>query len=46
MDGDEKFLRLATELGDKMMPVFRAPYGLVYRNINLKTGLGEDDERE
>ena len=43
MDGDEKFLRLATELGDKMLPVFKAPYGLVYRNINLKTGIASGE---
>lgn len=26
-----------------MLPVFKAPYGLVYRNINLKTGIGSGE---
>ena len=43
IDGDPKFLTLATELGNKMMPAFKAPWGLVYRNINLKTGVAGGD---
>lgn len=38
MDGDPKFLALAKELGDKMMPVFATPTGMPYRYVNFKTG--------
>ena len=43
IDGDTRFLTLATDLGNKMMPVFKASWGLAYRNINLKTGAAGGD---
>ncbi len=43
LDGDRKFLQLATDLGDRMLPVF---YGtgthMPYRYINLQTGKKRD----
>lgn len=36
--GDEGFLDLATDLGDRLLPVFDSPTGLPYVNVNLKTG--------
>ena len=36
--GDEGFLDLATDLGDRLLPVFDSPTGLPYVNINLQTG--------
>ncbi len=38
LDGDPKFLKLATSLANKMMPAFRTPTGMPYRYVNLKTG--------
>ncbi len=38
LDGDKRFLGLATELGNRMLPVFNSPTGMPYRMINLKTG--------
>ncbi len=39
LDGDPKFLAMAKNLADKMMPVFKSSWGLAFRNINLKTGV-------
>ncbi|MCX6281185.1 MAG: glycoside hydrolase family 47 protein [Bacteroidetes bacterium] len=38
LDGDKRFLDLATDLGNRMLPVFNSPTGMPYRMINLKTG--------
>jgi len=37
-DGDTKFLDLAKDLADRLLPVFNSPTGMPYRYINLKTG--------
>lgn len=38
LDGDKRFLELAVDLGDRLMPVFDTPTGIPYRMVNLKTG--------
>ncbi len=38
LDGDKRFLDLATDLGNRMLPVFNSPTGMPYRMVNLKTG--------
>ncbi len=38
LSGDTRLLTLATELGDRLLPVFRSPSGLPYVDINLRTG--------
>jgi mannosidase alpha-like ER degradation enhancer 2 len=38
MTGDKKLLRLAENLGMRLLPVFDSPTGLPYRYVNLKTG--------
>ncbi|MFI3294980.1 MAG: glycoside hydrolase family 47 protein [Rikenellaceae bacterium] len=38
LDGDPRFLELATDLGDRLMPVFDTPTGIPYRMVNLRTG--------
>lgn len=43
LDGDPKFLTMATTLADKMLPVFKASWGLAFRNINLKTGVASGE---
>jgi mannosidase alpha-like ER degradation enhancer 2 len=42
MDGDPGFLRLATDLGNRLLPAFDAPTGMPYRYVNLKTGETRD----
>lgn len=42
MDGDPKFLELAKELGDRLLPAFGSPTGMPYRMVNLKTGAVRD----
>ncbi|MFA8342684.1 MAG: glycoside hydrolase family 47 protein [Rhodothermaceae bacterium] len=37
-DGDERFLKLATDLADRLLPVFNSPTGMPYVFVNLKTG--------
>lgn len=37
LDGDEKFLNLAIDLTERLMPVFNSPTGMPYRYVNLKT---------
>jgi len=37
-DGDKRFLILATDLGNRMLPVFESPTGMPYRYVNLITG--------
>src|SRR5712691_2247139 len=38
LTGDEKLLKLAEDLGNRLLPVFNSPTGLPYRYVNLKTG--------
>jgi mannosidase alpha-like ER degradation enhancer 2 len=42
LDGDKRFLDLATQLGDKLLPAFNSPTGMPYRMVNLKTGKTSD----
>jgi len=38
MTGDQRLLKLAEDLGNRLLPVFNSPTGLPYRYVNLKTG--------
>ena len=38
LDGDERFIELAEDLGARLEPVFNSKTGMPYVNINLKTG--------
>lgn len=38
LDGDKKFLNLAVDLGNRLLPVFNSKTGMPYVNVNLKTG--------
>ena len=38
LDGDKRFLDLAVDLGNRLLPVFDTPTGIPYRMINLRTG--------
>ncbi|HYS53067.1 MAG TPA: glycoside hydrolase family 47 protein [Thermoanaerobaculia bacterium] len=38
MTGDQRLLRLADDLGTRLLPVFNSPTGMPYRFVNLKTG--------
>jgi mannosidase alpha-like ER degradation enhancer 2 len=38
LTGDERFLKLADDLGTRLLPVFNSPTGMPYRFVNLKTG--------
>ena len=38
LDGDERFLKLAEDLGKRLLPVFDSPTGMPYVRVNLKTG--------
>jgi ER degradation enhancer, mannosidase alpha-like 2 len=38
MDGDPRFLALATDLGDRLLPAFASRTGMPYRFVNLRTG--------
>ncbi len=42
LDGDPKFLQLAEDLGQRMLPAFNSPTGMPYRMVNLKTGETDD----
>ncbi len=41
MDGDPKFLALATDLADRLLPAFGSPTGMPFRFVNLRTGVTE-----
>ncbi|MEW5799426.1 MAG: glycoside hydrolase family 47 protein [Bacteroidota bacterium] len=43
LTGEQKFLSLAEDLGNRLLPVFESPTGLPYVNINLKTGRVDGD---
>jgi predicted alpha-1,2-mannosidase len=38
MDGDPRFLELATDLGDRLLPAFESGTGMPYVRVNLATG--------
>jgi len=38
MDGDPRFLGLARDLGNRLLPAFGSPTGMPYRFVNLRTG--------
>ncbi len=38
MTGDARLLRLAEDLGKRLLPAFRSPTGMPYTFVNLKTG--------
>lgn len=38
MTGDERLLRLADDLGTRLLPVFESPTGMPWMYVNLKTG--------
>tara|TARA_R110002124_G_scaffold280490_2_gene453782 strand:- start:20810 stop:22141 length:1332 start_codon:yes stop_codon:yes gene_type:complete len=38
MDGDERFLELAEDLGRRLLPAFDSATGMTYGRVNLKTG--------
>src|SRR6187401_2532141 len=42
MTGDERLLRLADDLGTRLLPVFHSPTGMPYRYVNLRTGKTSD----
>ena len=42
LDGDKKFLMLAIQLADRMMPAFNTPTGMPWRYIHLQTGKVRD----
>ena len=41
-DGDKGFLDLATDLGNRLLPLFKSPTGLPYRYVNLQSGATRD----
>ena len=38
LTGDQRLLKLADDLGTRLMPVFKSPTGMPYVEVNLKTG--------
>jgi len=42
LDGDERFLKLAVDLADRLLPAFDSPTGMPYRFVNLQTGATSD----
>lgn len=42
LDGNKKFLALAQDLGDRLMPAFNTPTGMPYRYVHLQTGKTRD----
>lgn len=38
LDGDKRFLDLAIDLANRLLPAFNSPTGMPYRFVNLKTG--------
>lgn len=42
MTGDERLLKLADDLGTRLLPVFDSPTGMPYRYVNLRTGKVRD----
>jgi hypothetical protein len=42
MDGDARFLHLAVDLADRLLPAFDSPTGMPYRHVNLQSGATKD----
>jgi ER degradation enhancer, mannosidase alpha-like 2 len=42
LTGDNRLLKLAEDLGDRLLPVFNSPTGLPYVYVNLRTGQTRD----
>ncbi len=42
LDGDKRFLDLAEDLGNRLLPVFDSKTGMPYRYVNLQTGEVKD----
>lgn len=42
MNGNPKFLKLAHDLGNRLMPAFSTPTGMPYRFVHLQTGATRD----
>jgi len=42
MDGDDRFLKLAEDLGKRLLPLFDTPTGMPYRYVNLRSGATRD----
>ena len=42
LDGDKKFLTLAKDLADRLMPAFKSKTGMPYRYVHLQTGKTRD----
>ena len=38
LTGDRRLLRLAEDLGNRLLPAFKTPTGIPYRFVNLRTG--------
>ena len=38
LDGDKRFLLLAEDLGNRLLPIYQSRSGMPYRNVNLRTG--------
>jgi len=38
LSGDQRLLKLAEDLGNRLLPAFNSPTGLPYRYVNLKNG--------
>src|ERR1041384_2989691 len=38
LTNDKRFLNLAEDLGNRLLPVFNSPTGMPYRYVSLKTG--------
>ncbi len=38
LDGDKRFLKLAADLGNRLLPSFNSKTGMPYRYVNLQTG--------
>ena len=38
LDGDERFLKLAEDLGNRLLPAFNSKTGMPYQFVNLRTG--------
>jgi len=41
MDGDPRFLELAADLGNRLLPAFQSATGMPYVRVNLRTGARE-----
>jgi mannosidase alpha-like ER degradation enhancer 2 len=42
LDGDDRFLKLAVGLGNRLLPAFDSPTGMPYRFVNLVSGATSD----